>query len=61
MRVWQAVRDVGMDAARSGDGLGRRRGCEAYLSPAPSLLDSWEGLAFPGERVGSGGGLPGGG
>jgi len=29
MCVWQAMRDVGRDAAGSGDGLGWRRGCEA--------------------------------
>jgi hypothetical protein len=37
MRGWQAMREVGMDAARSGDGLGWRRGCEA-LSLAFSIL-----------------------
>jgi hypothetical protein len=37
MRVWQAIRDVGRDAAGSGDGLGWRRGSEA-LSLACSLL-----------------------
>jgi len=37
MRVWQAMRDVGRDAARSGDGLGWRRGGEA-LSLACSIL-----------------------
>jgi hypothetical protein len=39
----QAMRDVGMDAARSGDGLGWRCGCEA-LSLACSVLSRHLGL-----------------
>jgi len=54
MRVWQAMRDVGMDAARSGDGLGWRCGCEA-LSLAFSLPSRHLGL--PGAVQGSGWGV----
>lgn len=28
-----------------------------YLSPSPSSLGTWDGLACPGERVGWGGGF----
>jgi len=54
MRVWQAMRDVGRDAARSGDGLGWRRGCEA-LSLALSILA--RRLGWPGTVQVSGWGV----
>jgi len=54
MRVWRAMRDVGMDAARSGDGLGWRRGCEV-LSLALSILARH--LGWPGTVQVSGWGV----
>ena len=62
MRVWQAIRDVGVDASVSGDGL--EPGVEAWKrGPISRLLHprSTPGMAWrcPGERVGCGGGLPG--